>query len=255
MSKILIIPDIHGREFWKEALNYNGEVVFLGDYLDPYNFEFNPEGKQKTSYDGKIVSYDIYPSRKKSCIDNFKLIIDFAKNNDKVTLLLGNHDYHYIIPGVNASRKDEHRIPEINKLFLKNRGLFKDFYHKDSLLITHAGVTNEWLSVYSDNPDDIIQSLESTSPIEKFSVSPYRGGNGKYSGPLWEDVHELQGVYKDTLATNSKIKYQIFGHTMLADKGNIVKVDDGACIDSREIFEVNTADPEHTLKIWNRENE
>ena len=40
--KILVLPDIHGRHFWKEPCNnietYD-KVVFLGDYLDPYDFE------------------------------------------------------------------------------------------------------------------------------------------------------------------------------------------------------------------------
>ena len=41
MSKILLIPDIHGRDFWKKAKDFEGEIVFLGDYLDPYRFEFD----------------------------------------------------------------------------------------------------------------------------------------------------------------------------------------------------------------------
>ena len=42
MSKILIVPDIHGRKFWHEAeelINEVDKVVFLGDYLDPYGYE------------------------------------------------------------------------------------------------------------------------------------------------------------------------------------------------------------------------
>ena len=42
----LLIPDIHGRIFWKEAIEYyskekypNLVIVFLGDYVDPYDFE------------------------------------------------------------------------------------------------------------------------------------------------------------------------------------------------------------------------
>ena len=45
--KILIVPDVHGREFWRqpvtEVLNdpglKNTRIVFLGDYVDPY-FDF-----------------------------------------------------------------------------------------------------------------------------------------------------------------------------------------------------------------------
>ena len=37
MSNILIIPDIHGRTFWKECIKCEcDEIIFLGDYLDPY---------------------------------------------------------------------------------------------------------------------------------------------------------------------------------------------------------------------------
>ena len=37
MTKILIIPDLHGRGFWKEPCNnWTGKIVFLGDYHDPY---------------------------------------------------------------------------------------------------------------------------------------------------------------------------------------------------------------------------
>ena len=42
---VLLVPDVHGRSFWKESVkdileNYpDARVVFLGDYLDPYNDE------------------------------------------------------------------------------------------------------------------------------------------------------------------------------------------------------------------------
>ena len=39
-KKILVVPDVHGRTFWKEPvgrlLESVDRVVFLGDYLDPY---------------------------------------------------------------------------------------------------------------------------------------------------------------------------------------------------------------------------
>ena len=38
---ILIIPDVHGRLFWKKAVETGDyeKVVFLGDYVDPYELE------------------------------------------------------------------------------------------------------------------------------------------------------------------------------------------------------------------------
>ena len=41
-SKILIIPDVHGRTFWHYAKDHVDEydkIIFLGDYLDPYRYE------------------------------------------------------------------------------------------------------------------------------------------------------------------------------------------------------------------------
>ena len=39
-KRIMVIPDVHGRLFWKEPvlkyLDVVDRIVFLGDYLDPY---------------------------------------------------------------------------------------------------------------------------------------------------------------------------------------------------------------------------
>ena len=76
-KELLIIPDVHGRGFWKEAVrgeNYE-KIIFLGDYADPYDLE------------------GIYDDM---AIDNFESIIALKQQYpDKVVLLLGNHDLHY----------------------------------------------------------------------------------------------------------------------------------------------------------------
>ncbi len=76
MRNVLVLPDVHGRKFWKKPCenieNYD-KVVFLGDYFDPYDFE-------------KISVVD--------CIENFNEILELKRNNmDKVILLIGNHKY------------------------------------------------------------------------------------------------------------------------------------------------------------------
>jgi len=74
----IIIPDIHGRSFWKEAVkgHENDNIVFLGDHLDPYSFE------------------GITPSQAQNSLEE---IIEFKKAHmDNVVLLLGNHDLDYI---------------------------------------------------------------------------------------------------------------------------------------------------------------
>ena len=45
---VLVLPDIHGRDFYKDALKEAVEsgidIVCLGDYLDPYPYEELHEG-------------------------------------------------------------------------------------------------------------------------------------------------------------------------------------------------------------------
>lgn len=38
MAEVLIIPDVHGRPFWKDAVQRypDTDTIFLGDYHDPY---------------------------------------------------------------------------------------------------------------------------------------------------------------------------------------------------------------------------
>ena len=47
MKDVLILPDIHGRSFWREAvknLSPDDYAIFLGDYADPYPHEgISPE--------------------------------------------------------------------------------------------------------------------------------------------------------------------------------------------------------------------
>ena len=76
-KKILVIPDVHGIDTWEEpaykAVHAGIDVIFLGDYCD---------------------SFDIDPIK---ILDNLKKIIKFKeKFPDKISLLLGNHDYAYV---------------------------------------------------------------------------------------------------------------------------------------------------------------
>jgi len=74
---ILCIGDLHGRTFWKKAVEDNidkvDKIIFIGDYLDPYPFE---------------------GITRKDAIRNFQEVIEFKRGSpEKVTLLLGNHKF------------------------------------------------------------------------------------------------------------------------------------------------------------------
>ena len=76
MNKILIIPDVHGRIFWKKAIeliDIVDKVVFLGDYLDPYSHE--------------NIS-------KKQAIDNFNEILSFKREYDNKVIYTSHTHTH-----------------------------------------------------------------------------------------------------------------------------------------------------------------
>ena len=79
MTKILVIPDVHGRDFWKEPCNnWKDRIVFLGDYHDPY---------------GEYV--DEEPNKVES-LTNLRELATFVENRRKISnviCLLGNHKF------------------------------------------------------------------------------------------------------------------------------------------------------------------
>lgn len=217
INKIFIIPDVHGRTFWKKAydlIDVMDKVIFLGDYLDPYSHE------------------NISPIE---AINNFEEIIEFKKRYyDKVILLIGNHDLHYWSEFKRwwGCRRIDSSFDYISKLFLDNINCFRVSYKLDRYLFTHAGVLNGWLklingdtkigdSTYAelmefpqhlitiDNLDDLLQIPYGLNML--FMVSAERGGDFTYGSCLWADVHEHLYPIKEGRIPEI---YQIFGHTM-----------------------------------------
>ena len=105
MEELIVVPDIHCRDFWKKVLTIKDKkIIFLGDYLDPYPYEG--------------LSFE-------NGINGLKQIIDFKKNNpERVTLLLGNHDFNYFWQFNWASRFNRRYSETIHYLFADNLNLF-----------------------------------------------------------------------------------------------------------------------------------
>ena len=219
MSKLLIVPDSHGRTFWrkaKETINDVDKVVFLGDYLDPYPLE-------------GITS--------EQAIEEFKDIIQFKKDNmDKVILLLGNHCCAYAYNFGSASRYDYKNEDIIKELFNNNSNLFQLHYLDRKCLFSHAGITNYWLSKYFNVSIDEFLSLPESEIIPNlWTCSILRGGFDKTGSMIWSDVRE---------GDRNETYYQIFGHTQLISDP-IIKYK-WACLDCRKTFIVDTL----TCEIW-----
>ena len=217
--KTLIIPDVHGREFWKKYINEEYDhIIFLGDYLDPYLGESTPE----------------------KSIEIFKEIIELKnKNPDLVTLLLGNHDlpYYSIEYAKSLSylcRHDYENKEEIANIFETNKEKFQIAWQCENsklgkVLFTHAGVTNTFKEICGLDSEQINNFFfnENTSNIPNIvglaTVSWYRGGYNTSGSPVWADVREHIN-YPVTEV------FQIFGHTYSKEAiilENFAMLDDG----------------------------
>ena len=234
---ILIIPDIHGRNFWKEAVEKNIDKVekriFLGDYLDPYPWE---------------------GITRKEAIANFQEIIDFKKENkDKVVLLLGNHDFPYIDKRHfhTRSRYDSSNAHHIEEMFRSHKSLFQladeALIDGKRFLFTHAGLTPQWYErnkkLIGELTVDNLNGLQDTPQgiMGLCEVSRARGGWDRYGSMVWCDVNEMAQITqllkdKEGVSVNDKLPwdYQVFGHSQQIEHPIITK--EFACLDCRKAF-------------------
>lgn len=210
---MIIIPDVHGRVFWKEIVkNSEDKIIFLGDYVDPYP--------------GENISLT-------GALDNLSEIIDYKKSNpSKVILLLGNHDFMYMDSEHNkySCRHDFENEPKITKLLMNNRDLFQMNYSievKNKLYIfSHAGILKPWIEKYKKLFGEFPGSLDKINELYKkwdpefisslLEISYYRGGWSDFGSMIWSDVREHSVSCEENI-------YQIFGHTQLKDKPIIEK--------------------------------
>ena len=211
--KILINPDIHGRVFWKYSIEHKDEfdkIIFLGDYLDAY-------------------SPDLLINEK----DNFKEIIQFKKDNlDKVILLLGNHDCHYINSKIlHSSRYNPFKASIYHKLFNDNLDLFQLVYIYNKYLFSHAGVYQKWMDLNKLTLKDLLDcDLDKLSKSLNW-IDYFRGGFYDVGSCIWADIRDS--------GTEKLLKgyYHIFGHTQL--KFNL-STSEFSCLDCRIPFSLDS---------------
>lgn len=213
--KILIIPDVHGREFWVEPCSHVDEfdkIIFLGDYHDPYPLQVNRDDSRRLIRD--------------------KLVPFVTEHKDKCICLYGNHDLSYII-GPCADRFDGAHALEIQeylaKLDLKLYYEIKD--ENQTYLFTHSGVLPTWL-------DENNLTLESFKNLREdnpalMDISPRRGGYSRAGSCVWGDLFDYYNSY------HLKGIYQIFGHTQLVADDAFID-SDFACLDCRQAFILDT---------------
>ena len=232
---ILIIPDIHGRSFWEEAINDVAEhrrqfdtVVFLGDYFDPYPIEDIDDCQAIINWEHL---YDTLFSGYLTCDPVF---------------LIGNDDAHYISKvfagKAGGSRKSEYHRHTIEGIFEDRHRMFQVAYEETvggkKVLFTHAGINRGWAerhkdligTVSADSLNDLVKSDEGWLALS--DVGQERGGWVETGGPMWADVSEHYDADGKPYAIDG-YDYEIFGHTR---KDEPVINDAFAMLDARRPF-------------------
>jgi predicted phosphodiesterase len=228
--KVTAIGDIHGRKNWigpitgydsdtntgyKECLKDGtiDKVIIVGDYTDPYTFEGN-------SYEDSL--------------DQLEEILTLKEQyGDKLILLLGNHDCHYITGLCEpCSRYDRFYTDQYRDLFMPNLGKFRFAYQIENTLYTHAGISQHWYDSYFKDLHETDykglslgdalhaawkqlitkESLKERDIHEKilFTIGYHRGGWDKTGGPVWCDKYEL-------LERPLEGYHQVVGHNRTED--------------------------------------
>ncbi|MDR1859575.1 MAG: metallophosphoesterase [Bacteroidales bacterium] len=199
MKDILIVPDVHGRGFWHPALDYPGDVIFLGDYVDPYSFE----GISETQ-----------------ALHEFRQIVQFKQDNpERVTLLIGNHELHYYNRQFSAGRYSYDIAPQVTEI-LKGEttaGLFRICRQIGDFIFIHAGITSDWYERHLKEFQPLGTTLEEQlnnvfkeRPFIFYEAGlKYRGGLNNTGSPLWADCHE----FDDEAEPFAPDIIQIVGHT------------------------------------------
>ena len=229
---MIIIPDIHGRNFWKDAVrgHEDEEIIFLGDYVDPYS-----SLEYIDSWEG---------------LNSLREVIDFKKAHpDNVTLLLGNHDLSYLSDHIVQCRHDDENHDEIRLLLLQNIHLFKIAHEKrignKMYVFSHAGILPNWI----EQNDFVLGIIRPGHEVEELNrlfhsgklyqalgnVSYYRSGEFEYGSCIWADIHEHYDCELYDESSTYHDVFQIFGHTLQLNEHPVV-TEHFACIDCRHAF-------------------
>ncbi|MDR3131075.1 MAG: metallophosphoesterase [Treponema sp.] len=163
----LAIGDVHGRDFWKRCINRDfTEFYVLGDYFDSLELPYRKQYR------------------------NFMELAERAREDRRIKLCLGNHDYHYL-PEVKErySGYQESRCREIGQILEKNLDLIRVVYvTAGNLIISHAGVSAWFMKRMEEagyaGPEDINRAFAEDPSALSFNGENYFGDDVTQS-PLW----------------------------------------------------------------------
>lgn len=209
--KVVALGDTHGRTIWKSIVIQEADAdlfVFIGDYFDTH--------------------YNVTPNQQ---IENFKDILEFKKKNqNKVILLLGNHDFHYL-KGVQEKYSGFQKFfqMDINEVLepAVASGLVQMCFIYDKFVFTHAGVTNTWCVRNGIDKNNLEESINQAFMTDLDSFYFAYGPNMSQTGddvtqsPIWV---RLPSLFEDAVTGY----VYVVGHTPLQEltiTDNVIGID------------------------------
>jgi hypothetical protein len=212
--KIVAVGDTHGRSKWKEIVDVEKDFdkfIFIGDYFDAKDGGYSANRQ----------------------IENFKDIVEFKRSNpDKVVLLIGNHDFHYL-KGVNeeySSFQWSYR-KDINDVLqpVVDEGLIQMCYQYNKYFFSHAGITKTWCNNNNINSNNLVNDINN---LFRDDVTRFRftmGENDSYGGndvtqpPIWVRPQSLVKDMVDGIIC-------VVGHTQVKEvtvmeENNLILID------------------------------
>ena len=147
--RIIAIGDTHGHDTYRQIIekeiNNCDLIIFIGDYLDTTNPELT-------------CAIQLYE------LNNILLLKE--QYPDKVILLCGNHDHHYLSAAIQKQDTasgfqdfSHYNYTPIIEKAIREEKLQLAYSYKE-LLFTHAGVSNSWLKVNEiPNDENLVQTL------------------------------------------------------------------------------------------------
>lgn len=191
--RILVISDIHGEDFWinQDPTKFD-KIVFLSDFWD----SFIKTIAQQTKMFKKAIKWkELYP--------------------DKVHLIIGNHDYQYLVNRHMYSGWQADNALAIHNLMKEHKDKFQNAVVIDSVLFTHAGLSNTFFDRISTHFDE--ETMTEDWYLNEFGVESEQLHAHLYSD-YGDDVREgISFIRPNALSRdiylNERISFQVVGHT------------------------------------------
>jgi hypothetical protein len=179
--KIVALGDTHGRDIWKKIVKVEEDFdkfIFVGDYFDSRE--------------------DIDASTQ---IKNFKEILTFKKENpDKVILIIGNHDFHYLKGcGETYSGYQQYAAVDINEVLQPalTSGHLQICHVFDEYIFSHAGLTQTWcenneIDLFNIEESVNVKFMESMESFKfEYGENLDRSGDDITQSPIWVRIPSL----------------------------------------------------------------